>query len=63
MSKFHKIDEFIRAHREFRYLVLFDQGLFDKIYEKIKYLKSEKSGFTNSINQYFGKDKSDTRYF
>ena len=28
---------------EFRYLVLFDYGLFDKICDKIKYLISEKS--------------------
>ena len=36
--KFDKIDEFI-CGGEFRYLILFEYGLFDKIYDKIKYLK------------------------
>ena len=37
--KFDKIDEFIRVcGGEFRYLVLFEYGLFDKICDKIKYL-------------------------
>ena len=35
--------EFIKVWSgEFRYLVLFDYGLFDKIFEKIKYLIIEK---------------------
>ena len=39
----NKVDEFIRVRRgEFRHLVLFDYGLFDKICDKIKYLISEK---------------------
>ena len=43
--RFGKIDGFIRVRGgKFRYLVLFDYGLFDKIYGKIKYLISEKSG-------------------
>ena len=36
--RFDKIDRFIRIHGggEFRYLVLFDHGFFDKIFDKIK---------------------------
>ena len=56
LVRFDKIDEFIRVRGgEFRHLVLFDYGLFDKICDKIKYLISEKSGITNGINHNFGK--------
>ena len=35
--RFHKIDEFIRLREcEFRYLVLFDYGVFAKICDRIK---------------------------
>ena len=37
----------------FRYLVLVNYGLFDEIVYKIKYLISEKSGITGSINHDF----------
>ena len=41
---FDEIDGFIRVcGSEFKHLVLFDNGLFDKICDKIKYLISEKS--------------------
>ena len=40
---------------EFRCLVLFDYGQFDKICDKIKYLLSEKS----DINHNFGKIRID----
>ena len=51
--RFEKIDGFIRVHGgEFRTLVLFDYGLFDKIFDKIKYLKSEKN-ITDSTNHNF----------
>ena len=39
--------------------MLFDYGLFNKICDKIKYLKSKKSGITNSINHNFGKIRID----
>ena len=53
--RFDKIDGFIRVcGDEFRHLVLFDHGLFDKICDKFKYLISEKSGITDSINHNFG---------
>ena len=58
--RFDKIDRFIGVRGEFRYLLLFDQLLFDKICDKIKYLISEKSGITNSINHNFGKIRIDS---
>ena len=39
---------------EFRRLVLFDYGLFDKICDKIKYFISKKSDITDTINHNFG---------
>ena len=51
--RFDKIDGFIRVRGdEFRHLVLFDYGLFDKICEKIKYLI-----VSGSINHNFGEIK------
>ena len=42
--RFDKIDGFIRVRSgKFRYLVLFDCGLFDKICDKIKVKKVVKS--------------------
>ena len=59
--RFDKIDGFIRVRGgEFRYLVLFGYGLFDKIYGKIKYLISEKNGITDSVNHNFGKIRTDS---
>ena len=44
--RFDKIDGFIRVcGGEFRYLVLFDHGLFDEICDQIKYLISEKKWY------------------
>ena len=58
--RFEKIDGFIRVHGgEFRTLVLFDYGLFDKIFDKIKYLKSEKN-ITDSTNHNFGRIRIDS---
>ena len=55
------LDGFIRARGgEFRQLVLFDYGLFDKMCEKIKYLIRGKSGITDSINHNFGKIRIDS---
>ena len=54
--RFNKIHEFIRIRSsELKHLTLFDNGLFDKICDKIKYLISEKSGITDSVNHNFGK--------
>ena len=53
---FDKKDGFIRVcGGEFRYLVLFNNELFDKICDKIKYLTSEKRGITESIKHNFRK--------
>ena len=48
--RFNKIDRFIRVcGGEFKNLVLLNYGLFNKIFDKIKYLLSEKSGITDVI--------------
>ena len=47
---FKKIDGFIKIHDKISYLVLFHYTYCDKICEKIKYLISEKSNITDSIN-------------
>ena len=53
--RFDKTDGFIRVcGDEFRHLVLFNSEMFDKICDKIKYLRSEKSGVTASIKHNFG---------
>ena len=63
--RFDKIDEFIRVRgSEFKHLVLFHNGFFDKVCDKIKYLTSEKSGIADSINHNFGDIRIDScNYF
>ena len=62
--RFNKIDGFIRVRSgEFRYLVLFNHGLFDKAFDKIKYLVSEKSGITDSISHHFARIRIDSYNF
>ena len=59
--RFDNIDGFIRVcGSKFRHLVLFDNGLLDKICDKIKYLISEKSGITDSINHNFEEIRVDS---
>ena len=59
--RFDKIDGFIRVlDGEIKHLVLFDYGLFHKICDKIKYLISEKSGITESINHNFARIRIDS---
>ena len=59
--RFDKIDRFIRVcGGEFRHLLLFDYGFFDKICDKIKYLVNEKSDVTDSINHNFRKIRIDS---
>ena len=49
-----KIDRFNKVNIRIRYLVFFDYGWCDEIYNNIKYLVSEKSGITfSSINNNF----------
>ena len=47
-----KIDRLNKVNIRNRYLVLFDYGWCDEIYNNIKYLVSEKSGFTYSNNNF-----------
>ena len=58
--RFEKIDEFVKTHNGIICLVLFDYGWFNKIYDRIKYLISEKRGFTDSISHNFGKPRIDS---
>ena len=51
--RFGKLDGFIKIHGKNRYLVLVDYSYCDKICDKIKYLISERSGITDSINHNF----------
>ena len=51
--RFGKLDGFIKIHGKNRYLVLVDYSYCDKICDKIKYLVSERSGITDSINHNF----------
>ena len=53
--RFDKIDGFIKIHDKIRYLVLFGYSHCDKICDKIKYLISDKSGITNSVNHNFAR--------
>ena len=58
--RFDKIDGFIKIHDEIRYLVLFDCSWCDKICDRIKYIISEKSGFTDNINHNFARIRIDS---
>ena len=59
--RFDKIDEFfISLNSKIEHLILFYNGLFDKICDEMKYLISKKSGITNSINHNFGKIRIDS---
>ena len=59
--RFDKIDGSIRVPGgELRHLALFDHELFDKIFDKIKYLKSEKkNGITEFIDHNVGEIRID----
>ena len=58
--RFNKIDGFIKIYDGIRYLVLFDHGWCDEICDRIKYLRSEKSGITDSINHNFRRIRIDS---
>ena len=59
--RFDKIYGFVRVCAGvFRHLVLFGYRLFDKISYKIKYLISEKSGITDSVNHNFREIRIDS---
>ena len=59
--RFDKIDGFIIIlDGKTKHLVLFDYRLFYEICDRIKYLISENTGITRSINHNFGKIKIDS---
>ena len=61
LSKFAKIYGFIRVlDGEIKHFVLFDYGLFDKIWDKIKYFIIEKGGIADRINHNFAKIRIDS---
>ena len=54
-TRLYKIDGFIIAlDGKIKHLIVFDYGLFNRIFGKIKCLISKKSGIRNSINNNFG---------
>ena len=57
--RFDQIDRLIKIHDKITYSVLFDYKYCDKIYDKIEYLISEKSGITDSINHNFARIRID----
>ena len=58
-TRFDEIDGFIKIYDEIRCLVLLDYECFDKISARTKYLLSEKSGITDSIDHNFGRTRID----
>ena len=55
--RFDKLDGFIKIYCRIRYLVLFSY-FYDAICNRIKYLTSEKSGITDSMNYNFAKKQN-----
>ena len=60
MYLFDKIDKFIKIYDGSRYLVLFDPEKCDAVYDRIRYLISEKSGITYSISYNFARIRIDS---
>ena len=58
--RFDEIDVLIKIHEKIRYLVLFDYSYCDKICDKTKYLISQKSDITDSINHSFARIRIDS---
>ena len=58
--RFDKVGGFIKLHDKVRYLVLFDHSYCDKLCDKFKYLISEKSGSTDSIDHNFVRIRIDS---
>ena len=57
---FEKLDRFIRVYDRTRYLVLFGLVIYDAIYNRIRYLISEKSGATYVFSHNYGIIKVDS---
>ena len=58
--RFNGIDGFINIYDGMRYLVLFNHGWYNNIFDRIKYLISGKSGVTDSINYNFARIRIDS---
>ena len=58
--RFDEIDGFTRIYDGTRYLTLLGSEKFDAIYDRIRYLKSLKSGITYTFSHYFVKIKVDS---
>ena len=58
--RYDKVDGFARVCDGTRYLVLFSPGIFDAIYNRIRYLISLKSGITYVICHDYGRVKIDS---
>ena len=62
-TRFNKIDGFIRVYNETTYLILFGPKKYDAIYNRIKYLMSQKKGGGGIIyvsSHYYVKIKVDS---
>ena len=60
--RFDKIDGFIKIYDGIRYLVLFGYERYDAMFNRNRYLISEKSGITESINHNFARIRIDSGY-
>ena len=60
---FNKVDEFIRVYYGTRYLVLFGPEKYDAIYNRIKYVISQKNGITFVFSHNYAKIKIDSYDF
>ena len=58
--RFNKIEGFIKIYDETRYLTLFGSEKYDAIYNRIRYLISQKSGITCLFSHYCVKIKVDS---
>ena len=58
--RFNKIDGFIKTYGGIRYLEIFGYWLYDKVYNRTRYLLSKKSGIADSINHNFVKIRIDS---
>ena len=60
---FNKVDELIRVYDGTRYLVLFGPEKYDAIYNRIKYVISQKNGITFVFSHNYAKIKIDSYDF
>ena len=58
--RFDKVDGFIKIYDGTKYLVLFGPERYNAIYNRIRYLISEKSSITYSINHNFARIRTDS---